>query len=59
MIDAIMGFLAIASFVWFMICVYSGHGKTTRIQFITGFRIVRERIKRWVQKRRENNDLFI
>ena len=56
MIDAIMGFLAIASFVGFMICVYSGHGKTTRIQFITGFRIIRERIKRWIQKRRENND---
>ena len=59
MVDAIMVFLAIASFVGFMICMYSGYGKTPRIQFITGFRIIRERIKRWVQNRRGNNDLFI
>ena len=37
-----------------MICMYSGCGKGPNVQFITGFRIVRKRIKRWIKRRGKN-----
>lgn len=57
MIECVMRFLAIASFVGFVICMYSGYGKGSNVQLITGFRIVRKRIKRWIQNRRGKNEL--